>query len=511
MSRGKFAAVLSLLCALFCAFAAQSASAAQGTTAYTCSSGASMKEFSEEHCDKGVGEAEATYGHIELGLNEQREVEVVNGKTKNETKESTPAVLKGTIAGVAAEITCTTVSGSAKITNKEITGVMQNEGTGVAIKYSACTVNKPVKCKVKEPIEMKGSSITVENLGAGKNEMGVEFKPEAGKPLATVTFEGAECGLKGVAVEVTGTLMGTGSRGNTEKNSSSGATLLFTNEMSKETLKLAGKAAELSSTVTVSMKEAGGKPITLATVSNSKGECPTKPEWQEEECQLVPTEAELEAKFKQEEECPKFKAGEKSAHDPIVFVHGWNGGIGSFKLMRKTFKEAGWPESWLCNYNYRWWLENKTSAERIKERVETILKETGAEKVDLITHSMGALSSRYYIKELGGAEKVRQWVSLGGANHGTIWASFCGYKSCAEMVPGSTFLTKLNAVETPAKPQYGAWRSEVAGGGPCDLVILPPDSAELGGTADNKTTTCLGHGALHQDKPVFEEVKEFVE
>ena len=98
--------------------------------------------------------------------------------------------------------------------------------------------------------------------------MGVEVKPPGGKPFTEITFEGAECVLKGKKFPVEGTAIGTGSRGGTETVSSSGATLLFTNSMTKEALKLAGNVAEFSSTITVKMKEKAGEetnPIVLTT------------------------------------------------------------------------------------------------------------------------------------------------------------------------------------------------------------------------------------------------------
>lgn len=513
MIRRRPVAGLLLLCALlFSAFAAQSASATPGTTAFTCSSGAAIKDFSDAHCDSGT--SEGSFGHIEVGPEQEVEIEITNAKTKNETKESTPAILKGTVFGVPGEITCTTVAGTGKSENVVIGEVEQNEGTNLAIKYTACTVNKPTNCKVKEPIEVTGSSITVENLGASKTEMGVEFKPKE-KTLSEITFEGASCVIKGQTFKVEGSLVATGSRGDTEATTSSGGTLGFTNAMTKETLKLGGSAAEFSSTFTVNMKVEGEvKPLTLTTTKPEEvEECPAEPKWPEESCgPFDPTEKELEEAFKQEEECPAKKAGEASGHDPIVFVHGWDGDLSSLQTMRKTFKEEGWPAAWLCNFNYRWWKSNATTAERIQERVEKVLKETGAKKVDIVTHSMGAISSRYYIKEMKGAEKVKQWASLGAPNYGTLWASLCSYTSCVETRRGSTFLKALNSNPTPAGPKYATWRSGANFLGiVCDWVIEPPRSAELGGTADNKKTACLGHSELHEDATVFKQVREFVE
>jgi len=258
---------LALLCALlFSAFAAQSASAVKGTTAFTCDSGAATKDFADEHCDREVGPPEAAFGHTEIKEGTKTEIEATNNKTKNETKESTPAILKGTAGGAATEITCTVVSATATTTNEEVAKVMQNSGEKLNAKFEKCTVQKPAKCTVKEPIEVKnGTTITLNNQGTSKTEMGLEFKPEAGKPFTSITYEGAECGLKGNTLNVEGTAVGTGSRGSTETVSSSGATLLFTNSMTKETLTFGGKAAEFSSSNTIIMKEASGKPITLTT------------------------------------------------------------------------------------------------------------------------------------------------------------------------------------------------------------------------------------------------------
>jgi triacylglycerol lipase len=84
---------------------------------------------------------------------------------------------------------------------------------------------------------------------------------------------------------------------------------------------------------------------------------------------------------------------------------------------------------------------------------------------------MGSLSTRWYIKELGGGAPVDDWASLAGPNHGTV--------------------------------NYGTWWL------PCDEVINPASSVPLEGAA-NHETACLHHLDLLSDKAVYEQVREFV-
>ena len=266
---GRRAAVgLSLLCALlFCAFAAQSASAApaKNTTVFTCVEGGGEKDFSDAHCDNKVKAGEGKFGHVAIKTGEATKIVVTNAKTKNATTESTNAVQKGTIAGIKSEIVCKTVSGEGTLTNEEPEAKVHRIKGSIVAKFSSCTVVKPaLGCKVKEPIEVSSNIESVEGLGAGKNEMGLEFKP-TGEHFAQIVIEG--CILKGT-FNVDGTAIATGTPPATEKWS--GATSIFTNAMTKETLKLAGNPAEISSSTTVRRAPVEGKeqnPISLTTVT----------------------------------------------------------------------------------------------------------------------------------------------------------------------------------------------------------------------------------------------------
>lgn len=262
---GRRAAVgLSLPCAfVLCALCAQSAVAAEAknTTPFTCVFvGKKAGDFADAHCDKGVPQGQGDFGHVVLKVNEKTNVSISNEKTKNETKESTSTVLKGTIAGVKSEIICKTVAGSGSLTSEEPEAKKHRFKFFLTIKHSSCSMPKPaLGCKVKEPVEASFNGEGVEELGAGKNEMGLEFKP-AGEHFGSFTVEG--CIIAGT-YNVDGTAIATGTPSPTEKHS--GATVDFTLGMSEETLKLAGNPAGIEGAATLTM--AGGNPISFTTVT----------------------------------------------------------------------------------------------------------------------------------------------------------------------------------------------------------------------------------------------------
>lgn len=190
--------------------------------------------------------------------------------------------------------------------------------------------------------------------------------------------------------------------------------------------------------------------------------------------------------------------------DPILFVHGYNSSGATWNTMASRFQADGWPASYLRQWSYNTAQSNATTAQQLAQEVDKLKAATGASTVDVVTHSMGGLSSRYYTKNLGGDVNVEDWVSLGGPNHGTTTANGCVDVSCTEMRPGSSFLQQLNAGdETPGATRYGTWWS------PCDEIILPQDSTVLSG-ATNTQTACLSHSALHEDATVYAQVRDYV-
>jgi triacylglycerol lipase len=192
-------------------------------------------------------------------------------------------------------------------------------------------------------------------------------------------------------------------------------------------------------------------------------------------------------------------------HDPILFVHGYGGNAENFCTMIGRFRADGWSDNELYAYDYSLVTSFATDAGDISAQVNAILARTGASKVDIITHSAGAVSSRYYIKNLGGESKVDAWVSLAGPNHGTDTADNCSFTPCLEMRLGSIFLATLNAGdETPGSVRYATWWSS------CDETINPDTSVPLAG-ASNHQASCLAHFNFLIDPTVYGQVRDWIE
>lgn len=191
-------------------------------------------------------------------------------------------------------------------------------------------------------------------------------------------------------------------------------------------------------------------------------------------------------------------------HNPILFVHGYGRTSDDWNFMITQFKAAGWTDAEIYTINYGVLQSNVSIADDIKAKVASILAATSATKVDIVAHSMGSLSTRYYIRNLGGDSKVDAWVSLGGPNHGTSTANDCGLTPCIEMRPASSFLTALNSGdETPSSVRYATWWT------PADQTILPTSSVILTG-ASNTQTAAISHLNLVSDLTIYTQVKAFI-
>lgn len=124
------------------------------------------------------------------------------------------------------------------------------------------------------------------------------------------------------------------------------------------------------------------------------------------------------------------------ARTPVLFVHGSGMDSATFDRMIRHFEANDYPRSHLYAVDLEPATgDNLGAAEAIANAVRSLLDDaraaalaggcepTDPAKVDLIAHSMGAFSSRWFAV-FGQPERVRRLVAIAGANHGTD--ALCG-------------------------------------------------------------------------------------
>ncbi|MBB5121227.1 alpha/beta fold hydrolase [Streptomyces eurocidicus] len=229
---------------------------------------------------------------------------------------------------------------------------------------------------------------------------------------------------------------------------------------------------------------------------------------------------------------PSAAPAASTGYRPVIFVHGLKGDALTWGSMVDNFRNSqadrpGYSGSELHTWGYDWKLSNKENARKLHEYISEKFPRT---KVDIVAHSMGSLVSRWYLKDpeghgWKGAEKVANWVSIGGPNKGTTLAALCNVPpdealaygagglaaACdtisgglPEMTVGSDFLKALNSGDpTPGNVRYTTI------GSPADGLVFPRDSVALDGADNHNSNNIakhkdLGHSALLDDSDVAE-------
>jgi triacylglycerol lipase len=196
------------------------------------------------------------------------------------------------------------------------------------------------------------------------------------------------------------------------------------------------------------------------------------------------------------------------ARRPLVLVHGINGSSADFKVMKARFLADGWPESWIYLFDAAdpKWGCNVDNAAAIRALVERARAETCQPRVDIVAHSMGSLSSRYFLKDLQGAGLVNTYVTLGGPHHGLSAPCFApgalGVCVWKELCESGDFIKELNTA--PVIVGHGPWVSIY---GTADTTI-PNASSQLAG-AENIAMPGVEHygpKGLNEDAATYAQV-----
>jgi pimeloyl-ACP methyl ester carboxylesterase len=167
---------------------------------------------------------------------------------------------------------------------------------------------------------------------------------------------------------------------------------------------------------------------------------------------------------------------------PVVLVHGtFMDMTESWNAMAPALERDGYCV-FALDYGHRGTDPIENSASELAAFVDHVLQATGASKVAIIGHSQGGMMPRYYMKFLGGLDKVDELIGLAPSNHGTtnpgaFYTGQFGCDACLEQQAGSDFLNQLNAPpEAPEPTSY----TVLADRG--DEVVTPYTSEALSGT-----------------------------
>jgi len=118
-------------------------------------------------------------------------------------------------------------------------------------------------------------------------------------------------------------------------------------------------------------------------------------------------------------------------------------------LIAAGYRESslGQDQPTLFTFPYDWRADNNITAGLLKEKIRQVKEITGADKVDLVAHSMGGLVARSYIQGDGYQDDVDQVIFLGTPHLGAV-ESYLKYEGAyfqSNFVPLQKYLFQVEA------------------------------------------------------------------
>ena len=174
--------------------------------------------------------------------------------------------------------------------------------------------------------------------------------------------------------------------------------------------------------------------------------------------------------------------------DPILLVHGYRGSPSSFDTMKARFTAAGRTAVAIRLPGQ----DNIVNARAIRDYINS----RGWTSVDIVAHSMGGLSSRYFLKSLEVVPRVT-YISLGSPQYGLYVTCTLPSWYGGQMCPYSSFIKNLNAGDdTPGSPAYTTLYST-------SDTYVPNSSSRLDGGACFVKVSGVSHSGLLTDLNVY--------
>lgn len=174
---------------------------------------------------------------------------------------------------------------------------------------------------------------------------------------------------------------------------------------------------------------------------------------------------------------------------PILLVHGFFSNRGIWHAMRRRLVYARLGPVYLMELSPVFGRVPDMAAS-LEARIESICRETGAERVHLVAHSMGGLVSREVLRRQGG-RRVARLITLGSPHRGTTIAAFAPFPCVKDMQRGGDFLTRLEQAEAANPPAVKTTSIYSRN----DDLVFPSETSRLP-WADNVELNGVGHVSL---------------
>jgi triacylglycerol esterase/lipase EstA (alpha/beta hydrolase family) len=143
------------------------------------------------------------------------------------------------------------------------------------------------------------------------------------------------------------------------------------------------------------------------------------------------------------------------------------------------------------------------SAAKLARFVEEVRAKEQCERVDIVAHSLGGVVARWYIDQLGGADKVGRVVTIGSPHRGTATSRLGPFiPSAKETRAGSDFYAALGPLTERAGLSYTSVWSRA------DAIIEPPESSSIAPAGADCVFDDLGHLSLLLSPRVLDAVAE---
>jgi len=187
--------------------------------------------------------------------------------------------------------------------------------------------------------------------------------------------------------------------------------------------------------------------------------------------------------------------GQHGQRRPVIFVHGFSGSGLQFQTQAKRLASNGYPAEIIETHDYDSTFATETAEQvlaRLDQRIARLLARTGADRVDLLGHSLGTAMSQTYLAFPDRAARVAHYVNLDGRTApappgGVPTLAVWGEGDPARAIAGATnvYLADQSHTQVVTSPEtFAQIHAFFTGRAPRTTRIVPePFAADVSGRA----------------------------